>query len=302
MGWRRMAETVTSMRRACIDIGSNTTRLLVADCSDGSLVHIYEERIFTQVGRSRSPDGAISQAKIDEVAKVVAAQLLRARELGAGDVTVVATAAIRAAPNGASLAAGVHRTCGLEVQVLSWKEEARLAFIGVARTLDHQPVGDLAVVDVGGGSSELAVGTPPDRVSWSATVPLGSGDLARACLLSDPPASHELAEAKRRVDSALNAVEVPAAAEAVAVGGNAGSLARLVGTRLDSEAFTRSLLLLASHPAETVAHRLGLEVERVRLMPTGLLILQGAGERFGVPLLVGCGGLREGVLLETGRG
>jgi exopolyphosphatase/guanosine-5'-triphosphate,3'-diphosphate pyrophosphatase len=190
----------------------------------------------------------------------------------------------------------------LEVEVLSWKEEARLAFIGVARTLGHRPDGDLGVIDVGGGSSEFAVGTPPDQVSWSATLPLGSGDLARACLASDPPASHELAEARRRVDLALGALEVPPAAEAAAVGGSAGSLARLVGMRLDDEAFTSSLRLLAGHPAATVARRFGLEVERVRLLPAGLLILQGIGERFGMPLLVGRGGLREGVLLETGHG
>jgi exopolyphosphatase/guanosine-5'-triphosphate,3'-diphosphate pyrophosphatase len=297
MRWRPTARLL--VRRACIDIGSNTTRLLVADCTEDSLVYIHEERVFTQVGRSRAADGAISQATLDEVAAVVAAQLRRARELGAVDVRAVATAAIRGAPNGRSLAAGVLRSCGLEVQVLSWEEEARLAFIGVARTLNHRVDGELGVVDVGGGSSELAVGVPPDRVSWSATVPLGSGDLARACLPSDPPTSGELAEAKRQVDVALDALEVPPAAEAAAVGGSAGSLARLAGMRLDGEAFTSALGVLSGLPAAAVAQRFDLEVERVRLLPAGLLILQGAWERFGVPLEVGRGGLREGVLLET---
>jgi exopolyphosphatase/guanosine-5'-triphosphate,3'-diphosphate pyrophosphatase len=104
------------------------------------------------------------------------------------------------------------------------------------------------------------------------------------------------------VDVALDSLDVPPAAEAAAVGGSAGSLARLAGMRLDGEAFTKSLRVLMSHPAAAVAARFGLEVERVRLLPAGLLILQGAGERFGVPLLVGRGGLREGVLLETGHG
>ncbi|HZU60990.1 MAG TPA: hypothetical protein VE983_08490 [Solirubrobacteraceae bacterium] len=288
------------MRRACIDIGSNTTRLLVADCTGASLVHVHEERAFNQIGRARSSDGQISEAKIDEVARVVAVQLQRARALGAREVRAVATAAIRGAPNGSSLATAVSNRCGLEVEVLSWEEEARLAFIGVARTLGHLPDGELGVIDVGGGSSELAVGTPPDRVAWSATLPLGSGDLARACLHSDPPAALELAEVRRRVRLALDRLEVPPAAEAAAVGGSAGSLARLVGTWLDEEAFTSSLRLLAGHPAAAVAHRFGLEVERVRLLPAGLLILQGAGERWGLPLLVGQGGLREGVLLESG--
>src|SRR5947209_3448254 len=114
---------LTRVRRACIDIGSNTTRLLVADCHEGSLSHVHEERSFTQIGRGRLADGQISQAKIDEVATVVAAQLRRARDLGAATVRAVATAAIRGAPNGGDLAAGVLRCCGLEVEVLSWQEE-----------------------------------------------------------------------------------------------------------------------------------------------------------------------------------
>jgi exopolyphosphatase/guanosine-5'-triphosphate,3'-diphosphate pyrophosphatase len=288
--------------RACIDIGSNTTRLLVAECHGGTLLRVHEERAFNQIGRGRDPEGRISESKIEEVASVVAGQLRRARELGASEVRAVATAAIRGAPNGPALLAGVRRTCGLAVEVLSWKEEARLAFIGVARTLDHQPDGKLGVVDVGGGSSEFVVGTPPDEISWSASLPLGSGELARACLPSDPPASHELAEARRRVKLALESLDVPRVAAAAAVGGSAGSLARLAGMRLDAQAFTSSLRLLSSHPTAGVARRFGLEVERVRLLPAGLLILQAAGERFGLPLLVARGGLREGVLLESADG
>jgi exopolyphosphatase/guanosine-5'-triphosphate,3'-diphosphate pyrophosphatase len=287
------------MRRACIDIGSNTTRLLVADCHRAALVEVHQERTFTQIGRGRLPDGRISEEKIQEVVGVVEAQLERARGLGASEVRAVATAAIRSAPNGLSLAAAVLERCGLEVEVLSWQEEARLAFTGVSLTLGHQPSGELGVVDVGGGSSELAVGTPPHQVSWSATLPLGSGNLAEACLLSDPPTRHELDEARRRVKTALDALDVPPASEAAAVGGSAGSLARLAGMRLDRQAFSTSLAVLAEHPAAQVAGRFGLEVERVRLLPAGLLILQEAGERFGLPLMVGRGGLREGVLLEA---
>src|SRR5205823_3255542 len=105
---------------------------------------------------------------------VVAEQVKRARLLGANEVRAVATAAIREAGNGASLAAGIREECGIEVEILSWQEEARLAFVGVARTLESSPAGKLGVVDVGGGSSELVVGTAPDRVSWAASLPLGS--------------------------------------------------------------------------------------------------------------------------------
>jgi exopolyphosphatase / guanosine-5'-triphosphate,3'-diphosphate pyrophosphatase len=290
------------VRRACIDIGSNTTRLLVADCRGDSLVHVHEERAFTHLGLGLLPDGRIVQSKLDEVAGVVEGQLTRARALGAREVRAVATEAVRSAPNGSALAAVVLRRCGLEVEVLSWKEEARLAFIGVARTLTHHCDGDLAVVDVGGGSSELAVGAPPDRVSWSTTVPLGSSALSQAYLPSDPPTNSELAQARVQVDRELESLDVPPAAEVAAVGGSAGSSARLAGTHLDAEAFAGSLRLLAEEPAVSVAGRFGLEVERVRLLPAGLLILQGVAQRFGLPLVVARGGLREGVLLEESGG
>ncbi|MFL5823936.1 MAG: hypothetical protein ACJ764_10890 [Solirubrobacteraceae bacterium] len=286
------------MRHACIDIGSNTTRLLVADCTPNGLREVRQERVFTQIARGRLPDGSISSEKIQEVAGAVSGQLLRARELGADTLRAVATAAIRRAPNGCSLADAVREACGLEVEILSWQEEARLAFVGVARMLEHPPTGDLGVIDVGGGSSELVVGTSPGTISWSTSLPVGSGDLTRSCLTSDPPAGAELAEARRRVTGALDAVEVPKPSLAAAVGGSAASLATLAGTVLDQAALTRSLELLASEPAALVAGRYGLAEERVRLLPAGLLILQGAGERFGLPLNVGRGGLREGILLE----
>jgi exopolyphosphatase/guanosine-5'-triphosphate,3'-diphosphate pyrophosphatase len=290
------------VRRACIDIGSNTTRLLVADCDAPRIVEVHQERAFTHIGRGRLAGGTIGEAKIEEVAAVVAAQLRTARELGSTDVRAVATAAIRRASNGDELAAAVHRASGLEVQILTGEEEARLAFVGAASTLGHVLAGELGVVDVGGGSSELVVGNLPDQVSWSASFALGSGDLVHDCLRSDPPMPAELAEARSRVERTLGALDVPHPVEAVAVGGSATSLCRLAGPLLDAAAFARSLRELASAPSREVARRFGLDAERVRLLPAGLLILQAASERFGSPLKVAGGGLREGVLLEASVG
>lgn len=287
------------LRRACIDIGSNTTRLLVADCAPERITEVHQERAFTHIGGGRLPDGTIAAGKIEEVAGVVTAQLETARELGSVDVRAVATAAIRRARNGPELAAAVREACGLEVQILSWEEEARLAFVGAARTFGHIPDGELGVVDVGGGSSELVVGSVPDRVSWSASFALGSGDLARGYLRSDPPSPAELAAAFGKVQSTLGELEVPRPVEAVAVGGSATSLSVIAGPTLDAAAFTRALGELAAAPAREVARRFSLDVERVRLLPAGLLILQAASQVFGSPLKVAGGGLREGVLLEA---
>ena len=289
------------MRRACIDIGSNTTRLLVADCDGGRLAETHQERAYTEVRRGVGGGGTISAAKIAEVAEVVAAQLSVAHALGSSEIHGVATAAVRRAANGAALVEAVRDACGLEIAVLSEHEEARLAFIGAAGTLDHEPHGALGVVDVGGGSSELVVGSAPVHVSWSASFDVGSGDLADACLRSDPPSEAELAHARDRVRRALSGLDVPHPAEAVAVGGTATSLRRFAGPRLDSAAFARSLRLLSSERTADVAARFGLDAERVRLLPAGLLILQAASELLGTALQIGHGGLREGVLLEASR-
>ncbi len=289
------------MRRACIDIGSNTTRLLVAECDGEQLLEIHQERAFTRLGRGVLSDGAIAPGKIPEAVEVVAAQLRTARELGAVQIHGVATAAIRRASNGRALLDAIQRACGLEIDVLSGEEEARLAFLGAARTLGHDPEGSLGVVDVGGGSSELVVGTVPDHVGWCTSFGVGSGDLAERYLRSDPPAAEELAAARTRVAEALEGIDAPHPAEAVAVGGSAASLRRLAGPLLDGDSFARTLGLLGSEQAGEIARRFALDVERVRLLPAGLLILQAASELFGSPLQVGRGGVREGVLLEAGR-
>jgi exopolyphosphatase / guanosine-5'-triphosphate,3'-diphosphate pyrophosphatase len=290
------------VRRACIDIGSNTTRLLVADCGSGELVAVHQERVFTHLGRGRLDDGTITHHKLEEVTSVVADQLARARELGAADIHGIATAAIRDAANGVELPAAIRKSCGLEVEILTGEREAWLAFLGAARTLDHVPDGELGVVDVGGGSSEMVVGSLPDRVSWSASFGVGSGDLTESHLHSDPPSEDELAGARAVIDQALSRLEVPHPSEAVAVGGSAASLRRLAGSVLDAEAFGRSLRLLAGEPARVIARRFDLDIERVRLLPAGLLILQAAAERFAAPLRVGIGGVREGLLLEVAGG
>lgn len=288
------------MRRACIDIGSNTTRLLVADCGGGDLVEVHQERAFTKVGHGLRRERMIDPGKIAEVVEVVSAQIGIARALGAREVRGVATAAIRRAGNGAALVEAIERACGLTVRILSGTEEARLAFVGAARTLGHVPVGELGVVDVGGGSSELVVGTFPDTVSWCSSFGVGSAELSEACLRSDPPSSAELSAARARVAQALEGVDAPRPAEAVAVGGSAASVWRLAGPLLDGDAFGRTLQLLASERRAEIAARFGLDLERVRLLPAGLLILQAASELFGTSLQIGRGGVREGVLLEAG--
>src|SRR5829696_10062570 len=120
------------MRCACIDIGSNTTRLLVAEPGTGghALRDVAADRAFTRLGAGRAPDGTILPARIALVAEVVAAQVAQAREAGARRLRTVATAAVRGAPNQEALCAAVQARAGVPVEVIGPEEEARLAFAG----------------------------------------------------------------------------------------------------------------------------------------------------------------------------
>ena len=148
----------------------------------------------------------------------------------------------------------------------------------------------------------MVVGSVSGGVAWSASFELGSGDLTETHLLSDPPTEAELGAVQVVIDRTLGGLAVPHPAEAVAVGGSAASLPRLVGPVLDAKAFATAMLVLTSEPAREIARRLELDIERVRLLPAGLLILRAAAERFAAPLAIGRGGIREGFLLEAAGG
>jgi exopolyphosphatase / guanosine-5'-triphosphate,3'-diphosphate pyrophosphatase len=286
------------MRCACVDIGTNTTRLLVAESLDDGLREVAAVRRFARL--RAEPDGAIPAATIARVAALVASHVALAREHGADRVRAVATAAIRDAPNRDELCRAVRAAAGVEVDVLTGDEEAALAFAGALTTFERPPDGVIGVIDVGGGSSELVTGTAGDGVQWCASLALGSGVLSDRHLSSDPPALDELAAARAEVDAALAAVEPPTPGCVLAVGGSATSLAGAAGGELAPETIARVLAVLIAAPAAEAAQRLGLPVERVRLLPAGLLVLEAAWDAFGrPPLHVVRGGLREGVVLRA---
>jgi exopolyphosphatase / guanosine-5'-triphosphate,3'-diphosphate pyrophosphatase len=282
----------------CIDIGSNTTRVLVADASDGRLREVLQRRAFTRIGKGLQHGAEIPRAKIEEVAAVVASHRELAEAAGAHPVRTVATAAIRCAANRDEFVQVVGERGGVEVTILEGEEEARLAFVGATRTLGRALDGVIGVVDVGGGSTEIAIGTVAGGVSWWTSFRLGSGHLADEYLRSDPPTAADLRAMARHAAGVFGEVEVPRPDAAVAVGGSAASLRRLVGDVLDRHSLARALEALTSGPAEDVAAHFGLDPQRVRLMPAGLLALEAAGRALHQPLQIARGGLREGVVLD----
>ena len=285
-------------RCACIDIGSNTTRLLVAEADGSHPRELFSERAFTRLGSARDALGEIAEQKIAEVAAVVARQVELARALGVDAPRIVATSAVRDAVNATALMAAVHAACGVAPEILSGEDEARLAFAGAIGMLPSPPPGILGVVDVGGGSTELVVGTAADGVTWSVSLPLGSSVVTDRDLPTDPPSGAELARLRIRLAKAFAVVDMPRPVAAYAVGGSATSLQRLVGNVLSCESLTRGLQALVTRPSREVAFALGLHVERARLLPAGLLLLDAAATAMGASLQLAGGGLREGVVIE----
>jgi exopolyphosphatase/guanosine-5'-triphosphate,3'-diphosphate pyrophosphatase len=256
---------------AAIDIGSNTTRVLVAELIDGQLKKVMEQRAYTRISKAVDADGAITAAKIEEVGELVATQVRLAQELGAIEIRAVATAAVREATNGPEVAAAISAAAGVEVEVLSGEEEVILG-------------------TVSGGVDQVR--------SWH----IGSGILADALVEGDPPSAAEIRRVRDHIEEFFDGVVIPRPAQAVAVGGSATSLRRLVGAVLEYETLERGIRILSTESSGEVARRFELDPRRVRILTTGVLLLEKVSELLGQPLQIGKGGLREGVILDLFAG
>jgi exopolyphosphatase/guanosine-5'-triphosphate,3'-diphosphate pyrophosphatase len=287
----------SAVRSACIDIGSNTTRLLVAEPDGAGLREVLARRMFVPL--VDSGNGAIDPETVSVLASVVAAHAAVARECGCDHIHAVATAAIRHAANRDSLCRAIRREAGLRVRVLDDAEEARLAFAGAVGTLPEPPGGVVGVVDIGGGSSELVAGTAAGGVSWFVSVRVGSGLLTDRHVAGDPPTPGEIDELRAAADAAFAGVKAPRADSVYAVGGSATSLRQLCGDELSPRSLEAALAVVVAHPVRDAAQGLSLARERVRLLPAGLVLLRAATEAFGgVAFEISRGGLREGVVLQ----
>src|SRR4051794_25927171 len=257
------------------------------------------QRAYTLIGKQAEKDGTIPKKVLANTAEVVSTQVRLAREMGADDVTIVATAAVRGAPNKDKLVDTILARTDLPVRILSGHEEAQLAFIGATKRLGAPAEGTIVVIDVGGGSTELAVGTVDDGPNWDNTFRVGSGMLTEAYVSSDPPNLRDLGRVREHVGGVFEGLELPQIDKAVAVGGTATSLRRLVGAELSHETLERGIRILAESPAAEVAERFDLAPERVRLLPAGMLVLEELSDVLALPLWIGNGGLREGVILNA---
>jgi exopolyphosphatase / guanosine-5'-triphosphate,3'-diphosphate pyrophosphatase len=288
-----------SRRVAVVDVGSNSVRLLVSELENDGPVFVHTDKVMARIGQSLGRDGRIDDEKIGEVARIVTGFVTDARRMGARDIRAIATSATREAANGDELAERVHAASGVTLEVIDEDEEARLAFVGALASLDEPPAGEIGVVDVGGGSTEIVVGSAADGVGWSHSFRLGSGRLSDRYIKHDPPRPFELARIRETIDAVLpSAEDVPTPDHGLAVAGSATNLRRMVGPLLDGETLPRALRLLSDRPSQQIARQFQIEPARARLLPAGALIIEAAMERLGTSLWVCRGGIRQGATLD----
>jgi exopolyphosphatase / guanosine-5'-triphosphate,3'-diphosphate pyrophosphatase len=191
---------VTAARVAAIDLGSNSTRLLVADVGDGEIEELERLLRITRLGDGVDRSGRLADDAMARVEQVVAADVDRARELGATRILAVATSAARDSANGRDFLASLGRRHGIAWRILSGDEEAAMTFRGV--TSRSAPAAGTLICDIGGGSTELVLGGP-DGVTDQISLNIGCVRMSERHLASDPPTAGEIAALRAATREAL---------------------------------------------------------------------------------------------------
>ena len=281
-----------------VDVGSNTARLLVADVS-GRTVHTVDARkTHLGLGAEIAATGTLSTQTIAAAATACRRFAKRARNLGASRAEVIVTAPGRQGRAAAALVAALRDRTGLPVGILSADGEGRLAFEGaVARAFAPELPEIVGVVDVGGGSTEVAVGTPTAGPVWVHSLDLGSLRLTRLSFRDDPPGRRRVGYVRAMVREALSDVKPVRPDVAFAVGGSARALARLVGTRFAPALVEETIASLSRQRSTKVARVHGFEPRRARTLLAGAVLLAETAATLDRPLTLGDGGLREGAAL-----
>jgi exopolyphosphatase/guanosine-5'-triphosphate,3'-diphosphate pyrophosphatase len=299
-------------RLAAVDLGTNTVRLLVVDAEGGGWRPLHESQRITRLGEGQAAAGRLLEGPIRRTVDAVAEFVATARALGASDIRVVATSAVREAPNREELTARVEAATGQAVEVVSGEDEARLTLLGVSAGLPHLG-GSFLLLDIGGGSTELVLARR-GRAALASSLGLGVVPLAEGFTDAGPVGAGQLAAMRREVDARLADGLAPALLEhgRVPLVGTAGTvttlaaldlgLGRYEAARVHGHTLHRAAVerLLVGLGGMTLAERAALpclEPGRADLLVPGIVICLAVMRRLGRDaLVVSDHGLREGIV------
>jgi exopolyphosphatase/guanosine-5'-triphosphate,3'-diphosphate pyrophosphatase len=284
------------MRVAVVDIGTNSTRLLIAevDPSNGSIAELARRSVVTRLGDGVDAAGSLSDAAIERVFATLAQYRESIREHRCEANLAVLTSAVRDAANGAQFAARVRDDYGLDARVLSGDEEAQLTFLG-AMSVRPAPSEPTVVIDVGGGSTEFVVGSG-HSAGFHISLPVGVVRMSERHIHSDPPATEELQElaldVRQTLLDGLPPEERAPVVDGIAVAGTATSAAaidqaldpydheRVHGYTLLLATVELLLARLADMSEEERRRVVGLNPDRAPTIVAGMIVLQEAMRAF----------------------
>jgi exopolyphosphatase / guanosine-5'-triphosphate,3'-diphosphate pyrophosphatase len=285
------------MRIAVVDVGTNSTRLYVADVEDGAIARELDRRTtITRLGQGVDHSGELAPAAMDRVFAALADYRAAIDALGADAVTGVLTSAVRDARNGAAFVDEVNARFALHARTITGDEEARLTYLGATSDRPHDDERRV-VIDVGGGSTELVVGHA-EQVDFHVSTQAGVVRQTERFLRSDPPRPEELqqlqAEAAEIFTGAVPRAERDRVTKGIAVAGTATSCAsilqelepydpaRVHGFRLLRAQAEMLLARLAALTNEQRRHVKGLHPDRAQAIVAGVILLIEAMRTFGL--------------------
>ena len=276
-------------------MGTNSTRLLIADVVEGRVREIERRSTVTRLGRGVDTSGQLSVEAIDDVCEAVGAYLPELERHGVERVRAIATSAVRDAANRDMFLAELRERFALDAEILDGAEEARLTYQGAYA--ERPPAEKTMVVDIGGGSTELVIGDGPD-VGFSASLQAGTVRHTERHLAHDPPEAAELdhlaGDVSVLIDGALEGAAFARANYGIGVAGTPTSLAAIDqkldpydpdlvhGYRLSLESIQRMLALLASKPLAERVQIVGLHEGRAPTIVAGVVILIQVMRAFGL--------------------
>jgi exopolyphosphatase/guanosine-5'-triphosphate,3'-diphosphate pyrophosphatase len=276
------------MRVGVIDVGSNTTRLLVAGARPDGLEPLATQKLRLSLGEEIERHGSVSAVHVAAAAKAVRDMAHTARLKRVDSLDVFLTAPGRQASNSGELVGALSRAAGVKARVLTKEQEGTLAYRGAVLTADLALPERIAVCDIGGASTEIAVGSPDSDPDWIESVDLGSVRLtARA------------ADMHAEAEDVFAHLEPPTVEAALVVGGSARAARRLVGAELGEAELAEALEIVEATPPREVARRFGVDRARADILPAGVILLAEVQRRLGVTLHVCGGGIREGAVLAS---
>lgn len=302
------------MRLGVLDVGSNTVHLLVMDAHPGARpLPAYSHKAELRLAELLDDDGAIGDAGVERLVATVRAAVEVAEDKGVEDVLPFATSAIREAANGEDVLRRVARETGVELRVLSGEDEARLTFLAVRRWFGWS-AGRLLVLDIGGGSLEIAYGLD-EEPDAAVSLPLGAGRLTAGDLPGDPPEAEDIRALRKRVRAEIARVvsdftRFGTPDHVVGTSKTFKQLARIAGSarsaeglyaqrELDRKALEEWVPRLAGMTGAERAKLPGVSEGRAPQLLAGALVAEAAMDLFGVRTLEVCPwALREGVILR----